>query len=342
MGEKANKKGFSCYLSIFPIISTVFSFHYILSMSSNNITCPNCGHTFSLSDVQKHELQHMREQMKGEIEADMKKRAFAYAQEEIRKAKQEAEELAKKAERDALEKNQKQVIELEALRKRDEESRLKETAFLREKQEMEMKQKNLEIEKEKAIIEARKEMEADLSKQATERLALEMEKISRENEKKMAEKEQQLEQLRRSLEDANRKATQGSMQIQGEIQEDALKALLQTEFIFDLISDVEKGIKGADIIQEVRNEYGQTVGVIAWESKNTKAWKDEWVVKLKEDRLRVNAGVSVIVSSVLPEGIKRFGIYRDIWVTDHESVLPLTFALRTHMMELSKTRNSLK
>lgn len=181
---------------------------------SNNITCPNCGHSFSLSDVQKHELEHLKTQMHEEMKLSMQKdfdeRAKTYAM----KVKQEAEEAAKKAERDANERNQKQTIELEALRKRDEESRIKETTFLREKQEMEMQQKNLEIEKEKAIIEARKQIEADLSKQANEKLALEMEKASRENEKKFAEKEQQLEQLRRSLEDANRKATQGSMQIQ--------------------------------------------------------------------------------------------------------------------------------
>jgi hypothetical protein len=243
----------------------------------------------------------MKAELQKKIEIEMQKdfdeRARAYAL----KIKTESEEATKKAERDAEEKNQKQAIELESLRKRDEESRIKEMAFLREKQEMEMQQKNLEIEKEKAIIAARKQIEEDLSKQANEKLAIEMEKAARENEKKFAEKEQQLEQLRRSLEDANRKATQGSMQIQGEIQEDALKALLQAEFIFDIISDVEKGIKGADIIQEVRNEYGQSVGIIAWESKNTKAWSDSWVDKLKEDRLRVNAGVSIIVSSVLPE-----------------------------------------
>ena len=79
------------------------------------------------------------------------------------------------------------------------------------------------------------------------------------------------------------------MQIQGEIQEDALKALLESNFPIDIISDVEKGIKGADIVQEVRNEFGQSVGVIAWESKNTKAWSEGWVEKLKEDRLRVGA-----------------------------------------------------
>lgn len=308
---------------------------------SNNITCPSCGHTFSLSDVQKHELQHMREQMKGEIEAEMKKRAFAYAQDEIKKAKQEADEAMKKAERDTLEKNQKQLLELETLRKRDEEARTKEMAFLRKEQEMEMRQKNLEIEKEKAIIEARKEMEADLSKQAGEKVLLEVEKMARENEKKMAEKEQQLEQLRRSLEDANRKATQGSMQIQGEIQEDALKSMLQSSFPVDIVSDVEKGIKGADIIQEIRNEFGQSVGIIAWESKNTKAWEEKWVDKLKEDRLRVNADISILVTAVLPKGVEKFGLYKGVWLVEWAYVLPIANMLRGQIESMAHLRSSL-
>ena len=298
---------------------------------SNTITCPNCGHQFSLSDVQKHELDHMREQMKIEVEADMKKRAFAWAQEEVKKAKVEAEEAGKK-----------QTIELENLRKRDEEWRKKEEAFLRQQNEFEMLKKNLEIEKDKARIDERKKLEEEFSKQSREKINLELEKASFENDKKLRAKDEQIQQMQRSIEDAKRKWDQGSMQIQGEIQEDALKGLLASHFPIDIISDVEKGIKWADLIQEVRNEFGLSVGVIAWESKNTKAWSDSWVDKLKEDRLRVKAGVSVIVSSVLPDGIHHFGIYRDIWVTDHDSVLPLTIALRAHMIELSKTRNSLK
>jgi len=163
-----------------------------------------------------------------------------------------------------------------------------------------------------------------------------------ESDKRIAELTKQLEMTQKAVEDANRKANQGSMQIQGEIQEDALKSLLEQNFPIDIVSDVEKWIKGADIIQEVRNDFGQSVGVIAWESKNTKAWSDGWVEKLKEDRLRVGAGVSIIVSSVLPEWINRFGLYRDIWVTDYDSVLPLTIALRAHMIEMTKVRNSLK
>ena len=64
--------------------------------NSNLITCPNCNHQFSLSDVQKHELEEMRTKMQAEVEADMKKKAFGWAQEEIKKAKLEAEEASKK------------------------------------------------------------------------------------------------------------------------------------------------------------------------------------------------------------------------------------------------------
>lgn len=59
-------------------------------------------------------------------------------------------------------------------------------------------------------------------------------------------------------------------------------------------------------MQTVRGPRGTVVGIIAWESKNTKAWSDGWVDKLKEDRLRVNASVSIIVSNVLPKEVEHF------------------------------------
>ena len=55
--------------------------------------------------------------------------------------------------------------------------------------------------------------------------------------------QKQLEMTQKAVEDASRKANQGSMQIQGEVREDALKELLEQNFPIDIISDVEKGIK---------------------------------------------------------------------------------------------------
>lgn len=298
---------------------------------NNTITCPHCGQTFSLSDAQRHELDEMRAKMQQELKADADKRALVWAQEEIKKAGQIAEEARKK-----------ELIELENLRKRDEEARKKEVDFLKQANEFEMLKKNVELEKEKARIDERKKMEEDFGKQMQEKMTLELQKQQLEMDKKLRAKDEQITQMQRSIEDAKRKWDQGSMQIQGELQEDALKLLLQNTFPLDALTDVEKWIKGADLVHEVKNEFGQSVGIIAWESKNTKAWSDSWVEKIKEDRLRVGASVSVIVSSVLPEWITNFGIYRDIWVANYASVIPLTMTLRSHMIEVAKIRNSMK
>lgn len=239
------------------------------------------------------------------------------------------------------EESKKKEVELENLRKRDEEARKKELEFLREKQVLEQKQKDLEIEKERALIAERKKIEEEFSKKAEERVNLEFEKKQLEFDKRMQEKEKQMDILKKSLDEATRKANQGSMQIQGEIQEDALKEILRTNFPIDELSDVEKGIKWADIIQSVRNKFGHPVGVIAWESKNTKAWSDSWVDKLKEDRLRVNASLSIIVTNTLPEWVKHFWLYRDIWVTEWSYVVPLTMTLREQLIVIEQMKNSL-
>ncbi len=299
-------------------------------MSSQNlITCPHCGHQFSLSDVQKHELEEMREKMKLEVEADMKKRAFAWAQEEV-----------KKAEMKAKEEWQKQLIELEDLRKKRDESQRKEMEFLKQSQEFENMKRNQALELERAKMEERKKVEEEAKKSAEERAKFETDKMKLESDKQIAELKKQLEMTQKAVEDANRKANQWSMQIQWEIQEDALKELLEANFPMDSISDVEKGIKWADIIQEVRNMNG-TAWVIAWESKNTKAWSDSWVEKLKEDRLRVNADVSILVSAVLPKEVEKFGLYKWVWLVEWSYVLPIAMMLRGQIESMAHLRTSL-
>lgn len=301
---------------------------------SNLITCPHCHRDFSLDDAQKHELEAMKieleKKLQAEIKADSDKRALAWAQEQIAKAKTESEEAARK-----------QAIELESLRKRDDEARKKEEQFLRQQNEFEMLKKNLELEKDRARIEERKKLEEEFAKQTQDKLKLELEKQDLETEKKLRAKDEQIAQMQRAIEDAKRKGEQGSMQIQWEIQEDALKELLGHNFPIDSITDVEKGIKWADIIQEVRNEFGQSVGVIAWESKNTKAWSDGWVEKLKEDRLRVNADVSILVTAVLPKDVEKFGLYKGVWLVEWAYVLPIATMLRGQIEAMAHLRTSL-
>ena len=54
-----------------------------------------------------------------------------------------------------------------------------------------------------------------------------------------------------------RKAEQGSMQLQGEVQELLLENILQNTFPFDKIIPVGKGVRGADCIQTICNPFGR-------------------------------------------------------------------------------------
>ena len=59
-------------------------------------------------------------------------------------------------------------------------------------------------------------------------------------------------------------------------------------------------MRGADVIQTVRNSLGQPCGKIIWESKRTKNWANDWISKLKDDQRAVRADVAVLTSTVFP------------------------------------------
>jgi hypothetical protein len=216
-------------------------------MTDSQITCPKCGHNFSLTDAHKHEIEDIVKLREKEI-LEKFTREQEKKEEEIKREMWMKAQLASQKQLDEKvklldEESKKKEIELENLRKRDEEARKKELEFLREKQILEQKQKDLEIDKERALIAERKKIEEEFAKKTDERVNLEFEKKQLEFDKRMQEKEKQMETLKKSLDEATRKANQGSMQIQGEIQEDALKEILRMNFPIDELTDVEKGIK---------------------------------------------------------------------------------------------------
>ena len=140
----------------------------------------------------------------------------------------------------------------------------------------------LKREKEEIAFKAKAEAQLALS----EELILEKEKILKaleaQNELKMKAKDEQLEQIKRELDNAQRKVEQGSMQLQGEALELAIEFWLSSQFPFDSIEEVKKGAFGADCIQTVHTREAQNCGIICYESKNTKAWSDAWIPKLKK------------------------------------------------------------
>ena len=80
------------------------------------------------------------------------------------------------------------------------------------------------------------------------------------------------------------------------------------------VDEVKKGAFGADCVQTVHTRELQNCGVICYESKNTKAWSDGWIAKLKQDMLSVGADIGVLVTTVYPSGMDRMGFVEGIWV----------------------------
>jgi len=120
--------------------------------------------------------------------------------------------------------------------------------------------------------------------------------------------------MKRDIDAAKRKAEQGSMQVQGEALELAIESWLSSQFPFDTVEEVKKGAFGADCVQSVHTRELQNCGVICYESKNTKSWSDSWIAKLKQDMLKVNADIGVLVTSVYPNNMSRMGFIDGIWV----------------------------
>ena len=125
-----------------------------------------------------------------------------------------------------------------------------------------------------------------------------------------------------------RKAEQGSMQLQGEVQETALEEILRNSFPFDIISEVGKGIRGADCIQLVRNNFGQECGKIIYESKRTENFGGDWIEKFKTDMRSTGADIAVLVTKTMPKELDCFGLKDGIWICTFSEVKALANVLR--------------
>lgn len=267
----------------------------------------------------EEEKKKLQETVKEQLEAE-KKKIWVVAQQ---KAKEKADEENSVKFKELEEENKKKTEELRKAEQQELELRKK-------TREIEERSAKLELEVQRKIDEERKKIAEDAKKQADD-----------DSRSKIMEMQKQLQDAAKANDDLKRKLEQGSMQIQGEVQEDDLKQLLQIAFPLDQISDVEKGVKGADLIQVVMNNLGQQCGVILWESKNTQSWKDEWVKKLKEDQNIVKADVCVIVSKVLPKGVDSHTVIQNVWAVNYQSVLLLTQALRIQLQQICQVRSSL-
>ncbi|XZF13336.1 DUF2130 domain-containing protein [Chitinophagaceae bacterium MMS25-I14] len=322
---------------------------------STTIVCPNCQHKFEPSDAMRDEIEkQLRNKMldwqkRKEDEFRQKEAGFqqvlqqkenelsAAVEAERRKISTEIEQQLRKSISTDFE-NRLRMAEQSAADNEEKlkEARRKEMEFLQKEQALINKEAELELNLQRQLMTERERLKEQVSKEAADKMHL------KESEylMQMQELRKQLEDQKKLAEEMKRKAEQGSMQLQGEVQELALESLLRSSFPFDVVAEVGKGVRGADCIQTVRNSFGQECGKIIYESKRTKDFSPEWIEKLKADMRSLGADIAVIVTQAMPKDMDCFGEKDGVWICSFSEVRALSAILRDLVIKVSTAAKS--
>ena len=285
-------------------------------MSDLKITCPTCSSEIELT-----------EQLAGPLVADLKatfKDQLAQREAAAEKAVVDAAARAKAAGK--AESSAEQAALQERVKEQDEKLRAAaaaQAAALKREQEFKDKEAELELTLQKMLAAERPVLEEKLAKEAQEKASL-----------KEAEQAQKIDALTKRIEDLQQRATQGSMQTQGEAAEIVLEDTLAQAFPMDGFTPIGKGVSGADVRQDVMTVNG-AAGSILWESKRTKNWTAGWLPKLRGDQRAAGCEIAVITSVALPDGIDSFGMVDGIWVCAPRYAIPLATSLRQGLLDVA-------
>tara|TARA_B110000090_G_scaffold140815_1_gene154819 strand:+ start:3874 stop:5112 length:1239 start_codon:yes stop_codon:yes gene_type:complete len=317
----------------------------------DQIKCPNCAQEF---DVEQALAGKLEVKYKADYEKKVSEQASKFNAErnvlakemeafELKKEKENElfkERLAKQIEKErkVIQKSTQENFEqqLKALadeneKKKEENRHLRaaEINLLKRENDLKEKAEELQLEVDKKMLE--KQTEIEEKGRAKER------EINMLREKEFQKK---LEDQKKLIDEMKRKAEQGSMQMQGEIQELALEELLRTSYPFDNIAEVGKGIRGADCIQTVVNSLQQTCGSIIYESKRTKNFAGDWIDKLKQDQVNAKADLAVLVTETMPNDMDKFGQKDGVWICGFNEAKSLSLVLREMLMKTHSVKSS--
>jgi len=306
-------------------------------MSSFIITCPNCSHQFEPGDTMRDEIE---KELRGKMKEWQKKKEIETAElleAEKNKMQTEMQEAVKKSLAADYE-NQLKLLQQEAAENSEKlkESRKKELEFLQKEQALRTREEEMQLTIQRQLLEERSKLKEQLQKEESEKVSLK----EQEFQLRTKELEKQIEDQKKLVEEMRRKSEQGSMQLQGEVQELMLEEMLQSTFPFDKIEEVGKGVRGADCVQIVRNQFGNESGKIIYESKRTKDFSNEWIEKLKKDMRSHGADVAVIVTQTFPKDMERFGEKDGVYICTFNEVRSVALLLRNALLKIADARKS--
>ena len=308
-------------------------------MDTNQIICPHCKKPFQVESAIALQLEaNIRKELEGKALADFEKINSAKValdkdREAFQKLRENEEANVASQVKVKLESEKSKLAgvfeerfkeQLEALKKENADSkaenrlfRQKEIALLQKEQELKDKEEDMKLEVDRQILAKRREIADEVIKREQTRHEL----YIRELEKKLED------QVKLATE-MQRKAEQGSQQLQGEVLELAIEEFLKDNFSRDEVKEVKKGERGGDYVHSVNNEFNRLCGKIIYECKRTKNFMNGWIDKLKNDQKEAGCDIAVLVTESMPSDMPSIGMKDGVWICSFTEFKALVFALR--------------
>jgi hypothetical protein len=334
------------------------------TVQNQDIECPKCGYEFAITEALARPIVEA-ERHRLELEIRQRSTALAAQEEKLHGKRQQLDDEQKKLRTEAagveklvhdrLEVERAGIVAVEAKRiegqfqnrldaaRRDQEAQEAKIAQM-ERAELELRRKSTALDQQKRQLELTVARQLDEEREGIRHEAMTLEQTRSQSAQKseadrsrlkLAEKDKTIDDMRKQVEELRRKSYQGSQQLQGEVQERELEAILRSQFPHDEFEAIAVGRPGGDLIQRVIGTGGMICGSILWESKRTRSWQKDWLAKTRENQRSVRASLSVIISTALPKGLVSFDRIEDVWVSALDCLVPLAKALRFTLYQTS-------
>jgi hypothetical protein len=315
------------------------------------VTCPKCEHEFSLQEgfarhalesieaASADELAHLREQERASSDKraqqrereqqELQKQAVEEARRQTLQQARLASDQAQQASSQQLEALQQQFT---AAQQQLSQLRAAELALREERQK-------LKDEKDALALEVRRQVDTKLAERELQVRTQEQERAALGN----AELQKKLDDMTAQMAEMQRRAEQGSQQLQGEVLELALEEALRRAFPLDIVDEVKKGQRGGDVKHHVHARSGTRAGLLLWETKRASVWNTQWLAKLKDDMREAGADVGVLITTgtAIPKewaSGTQFGLVDGVWVAVWSVAVQLGEALRAGLLDMHKQR----
>jgi len=280
--------------------------------NQKKIICPSCGTSIDVQEIISHQL-----------EEEFKKKYNSQIKEETKQIEEKLKIKLNEEHKEGLE-----ILQMELAEK---SSQTKELNKIKVEIEILRREKNG----------IREEIEAETQIKLTQIISEEKEKIRKteedKNELRFKDLHKQLADQKILTEEMKRKQDQGSMQLQGEVQELAIEEWLKSNFPLDIIEEIKKGVRGGDCIQIINTRTHQNCGTIYYESKRTKDFQPAWIEKFKTDIREKGADIGVLVTNAMPSDMERMGMKDGIYICTYDEFKGLCAVLRYSIIQINNS-----